>query len=78
MNQNEFDEKISLLKDGQIVEIDGDWFGAHPLDGNDDDPPCASCGKVCEGRDEVGEVCLVLNLSPECDWFLVAYPSVLG
>lgn len=77
MDKNEFDEKISLLKEGQIVEIDGDWFGAHPLDGNSDVPPCNSCGKACEGKSDVGEICLHLNLSTECDWYLVPYPSVL-
>lgn len=77
MNKNEFDEKISLLKDGQIVEIDGDWFGAHSLDGNSEVPPCYSCSVDCDGRIDVGEVCLNLNLSSECDWYLVPYPRVL-
>lgn len=77
MNQNEFNEKISLLKDGQIVEIDNHWFGAHPIDGHSVVPPCDLCGCACEGNFDVGEVCLHLNLSTECDWYLVPYPSVL-
>lgn len=77
MNENEIDEKVSQLKDGQIVEIDGHWFGALPFDGPNDVPPCYSCSVDCDGNIDIGEVCLHLNLSTECDWYLVPYPSVL-
>lgn len=77
MSENEVNEKVSLLRDGQIVEIDGMWFGAHPLDGNSEVPPCYSCHVDCDGRIDVGEVCMHLNLSTECDWYLVQYPSVV-
>lgn len=61
MNKKELNEKVALLKDGQIVEIAGDWFRAFRIHVGCDFRPCDACDldSICRG--DVETVCNELD-----------------
>lgn len=63
-------QKVALLKDGQVVEIDGLLFSAKRI--NDDDPqtPCLYCNVDCLCRSDVAEVCTELDFLSKSTWYL--------
>lgn len=63
-------EIIALLKDGQIVEIDGNMFMAQTLDDGDSDSPCWLCNVDCLCRGDVARVCEELDLYSKSEWYL--------
>lgn len=74
MNHKLLAEKVALLKDGQIVEIDNLLFSAKRI--NDDDPPipCAHCNVDCLCRGDVAEVCAELDFLSKSVWYLYLEP----
>lgn len=70
MNQKLLAEKVALLKDGQIVEIDNLLFSAKRI--NDDDPqtPCWYCNVDCLCHGDVAEVCTELDFLSKSVWYL--------
>lgn len=75
MKQKELNEKVQLLKAGQVVEIEGDFFQAVKLE---DDMPfglCAECGLDSICRDDVLEVCCEMESAGSHCWMLkLAHP----
>lgn len=75
MKEKELREKVALLKDGQAVEIENDWFQAVRLPDNDDDDPCFICGIDSLCRGDVNTICAALEDFGRCHWFLkLAHP----
>lgn len=70
MNQRKLRKKVALLKSGQIVEINGNYFGAIRI--NDDDPqkPCLYCNVDCLCHGDVAEVCTELDFMSKSVWYL--------
>ena len=70
MKRKELDEKVQLLKAGQVVEIDGNWFRAIRLSENSAWYPCEACDldSLCCG--EVAEVCSEMDCPYFNRWFL--------
>lgn len=70
MNHKLLAEKVALLKDGQIVEIDNLLFSAKRI--NDDTPqiPCYYCNVDCLCRGDVAEVCAELDFLSKSVWYL--------
>lgn len=67
MKDKELTEKIALLKDGQIVMIDGLPFSAKRVDGF---APCITCNvdSLCHGN--VFDVCCQLDVDSKSIWYL--------
>lgn len=61
MSDKEIREKVALLKDGQIVEIDGNRYKAVRLSPVDDDFPCHCCNVDSNCRYNVFFVCCELD-----------------
>lgn len=61
MTQKELHEKVSLLKDGQVVMIEGDFFRAVRLPDYWQVRACVACDldSVCRG--DVAKVCTELD-----------------
>ena len=70
MNQRKLRKTVELLKSGQVVEIDTNYFGAKRI--NDDDPqtPCLYCNVDCLCRGDVAEVCNELDFMSKSVWYL--------
>ena len=75
MNRKELNEKVALLKDGQIVEIAGDWFRACRVAEGWEGWACEACDLDCICKGDVEEVCNEMDW-PFCDrWYLkLAHP----
>lgn len=75
MKEKELYEKVQLLKAGQAVEIEGDWFRAVRLK---EDMPfglCNECGldSICRG--DVLEICCEMESVGSHVWMLkLAHP----
>lgn len=68
-------EKAQLLKAGQIVEINGDYFRAVKVEGWDFESCCMSCDLDSICRDEVFEVCCEMETAASHFWQLkLAHP----
>lgn len=67
MNYKKKSEKVSLLKDGQIVMINGLPFSAKRCDGF---WPCAHCNVDCLCHDDVAEICTELDIGSKTTWYL--------
>ena len=75
MKQKELNEKVQLLKAGQIVEIAGDWFRAVHLENDSDYNPCGLCDLDCICRGDVFDVCCEMETSFSFHWMLkLAHP----
>ena len=70
MNAHAIEKKCQLLKAGQIVEIDGDFFQAVHLGDLGLDSPCNQCtlDSICQGN--VHDVCEHLDPLPWDRWIL--------
>ena len=70
MKQKELLEKVALLKDGQIVEIENDWFQAVRLPEYWDEDPCNICelDSICRG--DITDVCNKLDGDWPYKWYL--------
>lgn len=70
MNQREINEKVALLKDGQIVEVDGLKFSAIRISDDDPETPCFYCNVDCVCNGNVALVCAELDFSSKSLWYL--------
>lgn len=70
MNQKELAKKVALLKDGQIVEIDGLLFSAKKVNEYWPQTPCKYCNIDCLCRGDVAEVCGELDWMSKSTWYL--------
>lgn len=69
-------EKTQLLKAGQIVEINGDYFQALKVDDTSFESCCEQCDLDSICRDEVFEVCCEMETAASHFWRLkLAHPS---
>lgn len=75
MKQKELNEKVQLLKAGQIVEIAGDWFRACRVAEAWEGRACDACDldSLCKG--DVALVCDELDKPFDNRWYLkLAHP----
>lgn len=75
MKEKELRKKVALLKDGQIVEIAGDWFKASRVPDEWDMHACEACDldSICHG--DVNEVCIEMETAGSNRWYLkLAHP----
>lgn len=70
MKERELREKVALLRDGQIVEIQGDYFQAARIPDYWDESPCNVCELDSICRDDVNDVCNELDIVPPWKWLL--------
>lgn len=70
MTRKELNEKVQLLKAGQVVEIAGDWFRACKVAEGWQGRPCEYCGMDCLCKDDVAEVCSELDWPSYDRWYL--------
>lgn len=70
MKHKELAEKVALLKDGQIVKIDGLWFSAKKVNEYWPQTPCNYCNIDCLCRGDVAEVCEELDWMSKSTWYL--------
>ena len=70
MNHKELAEKVALLKDGQIVQIDGLLFSAKRVNEYFNDEVCMHCNVDCLCRGDVAEVCTELDFMSKSVWYL--------
>lgn len=70
MKQKELYEKVQLLKAGQIVEINGDWFRAVRIEDADPKSCCEQCDLDSICRDDVFDVCCEMETSASHWWML--------
>lgn len=70
MNAKAIFKKCQLLKAGQVVEIDGNFFRAIQLGEIEASSPCYVCNldSICKGN--VTEVCIHLEVFPDDRWIL--------
>lgn len=69
-------EKAQLLKAGQIVEINGDYFQALKVEKEDFESCCMYCDLDSICRDEVFEVCCEMETAASHFWRLkLAHPT---
>lgn len=75
MKQKELNEKVQLLKAGQIVEIAGDWFRACRLAEAWEGRACDACDLDSLCKDDVALVCDELDKPFDNRWYLkLAHP----
>lgn len=70
MNNKELEEKVALLKDGQIVQIDGLMFKAFKVNSAFTSMPCNCCNVDCLCRGDITEVCKELDFMSKSEWYL--------
>lgn len=70
MEQKELNKKVALLKDGQIVEISGDWFRAVKVENYDKGSCCEQCDLDSICRDDVFDVCCEMETTASHHWLL--------
>lgn len=70
MNLKEFYRKVDLLRAGQVVEIDGNYFRAKSLQAPDDYNDCLECSLDSLCRGNVAEACAELASSKRPHWRL--------
>lgn len=70
MRQKELYKKVQLLKAGQIVEINGDYFRATQVDEWDKKSCCEVCDldSICRG--DVFDVCVEMEAVGSHHWIL--------
>lgn len=75
MKQRELTKKVQLLKAGQVVEINGDFFKAIKLDTVESFGVCSQCDLDSICRDDVLEVCVEMETKASHYWRLkLAHP----
>lgn len=70
MKQKELNEKVQLLKAGQVVEIEGDWFRACRVGDEWGGRVCDNCDLDSLCRGDVYQVCCEMETSPTYHWLL--------
>lgn len=70
MKQKTLAEKVALLKDGQIVEIDGLMFSAKRVDDDLPQRPCFYCNVDCACKGDIISVCEELDFYQNSLWYL--------
>ena len=70
MRQKELHEKVALLKDGQVVQIAGDFFRAVKLEDVDRTDICTHCDLDSICRDDVLDVCCEMESTRSRGWML--------
>lgn len=70
MNHKLLAEKVALLKDGQIVEIDNLLFSAKRINDEDPQTPCLYCNVDCLCHGDVAEICAELDFLSKSVWYL--------
>lgn len=70
MKHAELRQKVALLKDGQIVEIDGLLFSAKRTNDEDPQTPCLYCNVDCLCKGDIAEVCTELDFLSKSVWYL--------
>lgn len=70
MKQKELNEKVALLRDGQVVQIEGDFFQAVRLPDDWQVRACEACDldSICQG--DVAIVCGELDKPLYTKWYL--------
>lgn len=75
MTEKEIREKVALLKDGQIVEIEYDTYKAVRLLDDVDEDPCFICDVDCLCQGDVNTICAALEDYGKSRWLLkLAHP----
>ena len=75
MKEKELYEKVQLLKAGQIVEINGDWFRAVRIADTDRETCCEQCDLDSICHDDVFDVCCEMETAASHWWMLkLAHP----
>lgn len=75
MKQKELYEKVALLKDGQVVQIAGDFFRAVQLVSVESMPACMQCDLDSICHDDVLDVCSEMESTGSRHWILkLAHP----
>lgn len=68
-------ETAQLLKAGQVVQLEGDFFRAYKFDGDPEDSPCLNCNLDSICRDDITDVCNELDAHGKDKWILMlAHP----
>lgn len=70
MNTKELYEKVQLLKAGQIVEIEGNFWIAKQLPKDSDLEPCDECNADCLCKGDVAKICLTMDFLGSYNWYL--------
>lgn len=70
MNQRKLRKKVALLKSGQMVEINGNFFSAKRINDEDPQTPCLYCNVDCLCRGDVAQVCTELDFMSKSVWYL--------
>lgn len=70
MTQKELNEKVQLLKAGQVVEIAGDWFQAVRVPESSIWWVCVMCEVDCLCNSEIQEVCHAMDFPNPDEWYL--------
>lgn len=70
MKEKELREKVALLRDGQIVQIEGDFFRAFKLSDDWEVRACEACDLDSLCRGDVAIVCDELDKPFYSKWFL--------
>ena len=69
MRDSEFNKKVSLLRNGQSVEINGNWYKAERLNDEDVDP-CHYCNVGCFFFSDESYICSALEIGTNERWLL--------
>ena len=70
MKEKELREKVALLHDGQVVQIEGDFFQAVRLPEYWDESPCNICELDSICHDDITDVCNELDGERPYKWYL--------
>lgn len=75
MKEKELRKKVALLRDGQVVEIDADYFRAFRVPEGWEGRACELCDLDCICRGDVETVCSELDPPFGNRWYLkLAHP----
>lgn len=70
MTLREIDEKVQLLRAGQVVEINDLCFRAKSIEVPDGDLECLYCSVDCMCKGDIPEVCMSLETRQRPHWIL--------
>lgn len=70
MTEKAMNEMCQLLKAGQVVEIDGNFFRAIHLDEMEAATPCHYCTLDSVCSESIADVCYHLDVYPNYGWIL--------
>lgn len=70
MKEKELYEKVQLLKAGQVVEVDGNFWIAKQRPKDSDLDLCYGCNADCLCKGDVAEICLAMDELGSYNWYL--------